>query len=81
MNEESPPFPMGNPEKCQALDTWIQEHIARREKLAGGPAHWELFMHYIDKMGWSEHGGGINSSWLTAEGKAALSTLNELRLE
>ncbi len=86
MEEESPPLPShkASPEEREerrlAMDAWVREHIDRREKLAGGSANWELFMHYIDKMGWSEHGGGINSSWLTGEGKAALEILNGLEL-
>lgn len=60
---------------------WSRRHVAEREKLAGGPAQWELFMHYVDKMGWSEHGGGINSAWLTKSGEEALETLRGLDLE
>lgn len=59
----------------------IPKHIEARKQLAGGSAHWELFMHYIDKLGWSEHGGGINSPWLTDSGKAALKLLEGLDLD
>lgn len=81
MAEEGPPRgDYSKPELVKAHDEWIRGHIEAREKLAGGPAQWELFMHYIDKMGWSEHGGGINSSWLTQSGKDALETLRGLDL-
>jgi hypothetical protein len=82
MDEKGPP--MGSfsvPGSVERQNAWIREHIESRHKLAGGSAQWELFMHYIDKMGWSEHGGGINSSWLTPAGDEALRVLNGLDLE
>ena len=82
MAEKSPDMPAKfDSEFRHVMDAWVSRHIARRETTAGGPAQWELFMHYIDKMGWSEHGGGINSSWLTGEGQAALATLEALPLD
>lgn len=79
MNEKGPD-PFGGPKKREAFEGWVTAHIREREALAGGAAHWELFMHYIDKMGWSEHGGGINSSWLTGSGEKALELLRSLEL-
>lgn len=84
MTEEAPASidaMVNSPEKSQALKVWIHEHIERRHRVAGGEAQWELFMHFIDLKGWGEHGGGINSSWLTSEGKLALETLNGLDLD
>lgn len=82
MAEEGPPMgDYSRPEMVKARDQWTRYHIAARQKLAGGSAQWELFMHYVDKMGWSEHGGGINSSWLTPAGDEALATLNKLDLK
>ncbi len=60
---------------------WVTKHISRRESVAGGRAQWELFMHYIERMGWSDHGGGINSSWLNSEGLKALAVLERLPLD
>lgn len=81
MAEEGPPLSIGGtPEKRKEFEVWLHGHVARRSRIAGGSAQWELFMHYIDKLGWSEHGGGINSSWLTGEGEKALEILNGLEL-
>ena len=76
MEEESPDMT-----DREGFDSWVLNHIVDREALAGGSAQWELFMHYIEHMGWSEHGGGINSSWLNGEGKKALETLEALPLD
>ena len=77
MNEKGPCLTKGH----EVSHDWVLGHIKEREALAGGSAHWELFMHYIDKMGWSEHGGGINSAWLTGEGERALELLEKLPLD
>lgn len=77
-NEKAPVSMAGNwrPE----FDAWYDGYRKRQEELAPGPL-WELMMHLIDRMGWGEHGSGINGSWLTAEGEEALRVLEGLPLD
>lgn len=62
------------------FDKWYPGFCERRDAICPGPL-WELMMHFIEHLGWGEHGGGINSSWLNGKGAEALKLLEGLDLE
>lgn len=59
---------------------WYPGWKQRQAEVCPDPL-WELIMHWFDSIDWGEHGSGVNSSWLTHTGKAALETLESLDLE
>lgn len=61
-------------------EKWWPIFCEKQAALAPGPL-WELMMHFIEAKGWSEHGGGINASWLNASGERALQALEDADLE
>lgn len=58
---------------------YYPKYCARREALAPHPL-WELLMHWLTAVDWAEHGGGINTSWLTGEGERTLAELEAMDL-
>lgn len=54
------------------------ERLCQRQVEATGGGSWEIVMHLLDQLGWNEHGGSINASWLTPTGEAALVALTRL---
>lgn len=65
----------GNPRR--ELDK-ISEALSYAKSPSSLPDELQIYGYLIDRLGFTEHGSSIYSAWLTPQGEALLTLLNEL---
>lgn len=74
--ERSPADPFDGKEACKAFDVWCADIESRRRAFFGSRGAELFFLYWLDREGLTEHGGGVDASWLSESGAALLEDLN-----
>ena len=62
-----------------SFDEWYPKYLYRGTEIFGNDRSRAFFFYWADKEGLTEHGGTVDSSWLTIEGEKLMGDIKILK--